>query len=154
MGNLGTRLLELSHCRSSWNGTSPTPPATPQLAHSLRFGVQADMAVSNALGSNIFNISLALGFPWLIGTLASQTDIRIESTALVWTTVILVAALLLYGLLLLIGRFHLQKTSGFLLVFCYLLYTAFQVWAEYQGLNSGATPMTPTPAPMYYGGAA
>lgn len=30
---------------------------------------KGDMAVSNAIGSNVFDILLGLGFPWLLATL-------------------------------------------------------------------------------------
>ena len=37
-----------------------------------------NMAVSNAFGSNTFNIFIALGFPWLIGTLI-RPNCRVEA---------------------------------------------------------------------------
>ena len=35
------------------------------------------MAVSNAIGSNVFDINLGLGLPFLIGTLARQKPIHL-----------------------------------------------------------------------------
>ena len=37
------------------------------------------MAISNAVGSNVFDILLCMGFPWLLSTLFYQTDVPVYS---------------------------------------------------------------------------
>eukprot|EP00959_Pyramimonas_sp_CCMP1952_P044146 922770-Pyramimonas_sp.AAC.1 len=39
---------------------------------------QGDMAVSNAIGSNVFDILLGLGLPWFIMILWRGEDIEVE----------------------------------------------------------------------------
>eukprot|EP00959_Pyramimonas_sp_CCMP1952_P044145 922769-Pyramimonas_sp.AAC.1 len=39
---------------------------------------QGDMAVSNAIGSNVFDILLGLGLPWFIVILWRDEDIEVE----------------------------------------------------------------------------
>jgi Ca2+/Na+ antiporter len=92
------------------------------------------MAVSNALGSNIFNICMALGVPWLLST-AIDANIIVESKSLVYTTLILVGALLLYGSMLIVGNFHLRTVAGAILIVCYLIYSGFEVWAEWHRIS-------------------
>ena len=40
---------------------------------------QGDMAVSNAIGSNVFDILLGLGLPWTLGTLIFQKPIEVPA---------------------------------------------------------------------------
>ena len=40
---------------------------------------QGDMAVSNAIGSNVFDILLGLGLPWMLGTLIFGEDIPVPA---------------------------------------------------------------------------
>eukprot|EP00241_Pyramimonas_parkeae_P003940 CAMPEP_0114251546 /NCGR_PEP_ID=MMETSP0058-20121206/15329_1 /TAXON_ID=36894 /ORGANISM="Pyramimonas parkeae, CCMP726" /LENGTH=623 /DNA_ID=CAMNT_0001365357 /DNA_START=658 /DNA_END=2526 /DNA_ORIENTATION=- len=54
---------------------------------------QGDMAVSNAIGSNIFDILFGLGLPWLITTLAQDKKIEVAKDDL------FVNVLFLYGVL-------------------------------------------------------
>ena len=54
---------------------------------------EGDMAVSNAIGSNIFNIFMCLGFPWLLYTLVKGKPY--ESPALRGNIVIPIVLLLL-----------------------------------------------------------
>ena len=43
---------------------------------------QGDMAVSNAIGSNVFDILLGLGLPWMLGTLIFGEDIPVPPRTL------------------------------------------------------------------------
>ena len=40
----------------------------------------ADMAVANAVGSNVFDIWLGLGLPWLLLSLLAETDVHLVNT--------------------------------------------------------------------------
>ena len=57
---------------------NPNPNQVPDALSSIlvaRNG-QGDMAVSNVLGSNVFNIFLGLGFPWLMYTLINGKPLQ------------------------------------------------------------------------------
>ena len=41
-----------------------------------------DMAVSNSIGSNIFDVLLGLGFPWVLRTLVVDYGSVVRSTSL------------------------------------------------------------------------
>uniref|UniRef100_I3JCL9 Solute carrier family 24 member 6a n=2 Tax=Oreochromis niloticus TaxID=8128 RepID=I3JCL9_ORENI len=55
-----------------------------------------DMAVSNSIGSNIFDVLLGLGFPWALRTLiVSYGSVTINSKGLVYSVILLLASVTL-----------------------------------------------------------
>merc|ERR1719453_2389245 len=54
---------------------------------------QGDMAVSNAIGSNVFEILLGLGLPWLLSALIYGDGISVDAENIVPLSLILVATL-------------------------------------------------------------
>ncbi|MCF7812752.1 calcium/sodium antiporter [Candidatus Gracilibacteria bacterium] len=81
-----------------------------------------DMAVSNALGSNTFDILIGLGLPWLIyifwkgGTVDVGTENLFSSAILLFATVILFAAIAIGK------RFQISKPEGIFLILIYIFY--------------------------------
>jgi len=58
---------------------------------------QGDMAVSNALGSNTFNILVALGLPWLcFNLITGQTYDSLQDDGIVYLSSMLIVVLILY----------------------------------------------------------
>ncbi|CAE1167127.1 SLC24A5 [Acanthosepion pharaonis] len=53
-----------------------------------------DMAISNAVGSNVFDILLCMGFPWLLSTLFYQSDVPVYSEGLTYSVVTLLSTVL------------------------------------------------------------
>jgi cation:H+ antiporter len=85
-------------------------------------------AFSNALGSNIFDISFALGFPLLIytllnGSIAMDADVVASSSDL-WLVLFLITGLTI--LVFTIGK-SLNMFKTFLLIVLYLVFLAFVV---------------------------
>ncbi len=81
-----------------------------------------DMAISNAIGSNVFNILFALGVPWLIIFAQGAESISIQSVSLLSSMVLLFASLFLILFLLIAQKWHLSKRSGVLLIGLYIVY--------------------------------
>jgi K+-dependent Na+/Ca+ exchanger-like protein len=85
---------------------------------------RGDMAVANAVGSNVFDILIGLGLPWLLvivfqgGTVAVGTADLLTSTLLLLGTVILLFVFLTTGRLL-------NRLEGSILV---LIYVGYVVW--------------------------
>merc|ERR1719446_1231418 len=73
-------------------GTS-VPDALGSIAVALQG--EGDMAVANALGSNVFDILLGLGVPWLL-KLAIGKEVHMPSTDLLVWIIVLVAILVLF----------------------------------------------------------
>ena len=91
-----------------------------------------NMAVSNALGSNSFNIYIGLGLPWLIYTAVIGPYHSLPADDIVGPVLVLVVTLLAFLVLLACTGFRLRRGHGVVFL---ALYLAFLVWAvakEYQ----------------------
>jgi K+-dependent Na+/Ca+ exchanger-like protein len=88
---------------------------------------QGDMAVANAVGSNVFDIWLGLGLPWLV-FLPARGGFEEVSTAQLWPSVcILAGVLLVYYASLVCTGFRLNRSMGYVYLFVYGLFVAYSV---------------------------
>jgi cation:H+ antiporter len=97
-----------------------------------------DDAVSNALGSNIFDIAFALGFPILLYNLIYRNSMTLhwyvlKFTQEVWAFLLLATVLSLA--IMLIGKYF-TRLKAFLLLGIYLLFLLF-VWTQVSELQEG-----------------
>ncbi|MBD3156451.1 calcium/sodium antiporter [Candidatus Peregrinibacteria bacterium] len=81
-----------------------------------------DMAVSNAVGSNNFDIMFGLGFPWLIALFITGKPIMVASENLFNTALILLGTVILTFIILIIKKWRLTKITGALLLGSYVIY--------------------------------
>lgn len=87
---------------------------------------RGDMAVSNAVGSNIFDILVGLGLPFIIvlaisgGSISTGGDLK--SSAL-----ILFASVILLFVLLLFSKWKVGKFTGILLIGLYIFYVVCEI---------------------------
>ena len=83
---------------------------------------RGDMAISNAVGSNIFDILVGLGLPWLIVILAGQvTAVHVSTDDLLPSALILVASVFVLGYFVITDKM-LTRREGIVLVILYLIY--------------------------------
>jgi K+-dependent Na+/Ca+ exchanger-like protein len=82
---------------------------------------RGDMAVSNAIGSNIFDVLVGLGLPLLIFMLISGESVPTGGD-ITLSAIILFASVVLLLLLLLVSKWRIGKFTGFLLIGVYLFY--------------------------------
>jgi len=85
------------------------------------------MAISNAIGSNIFDILIGLGLPWLIVTVGGKivpvaTENLNSSIILLFATVIAVLGFLMAK------KWHINKLAGFGLISIYIIYLLWNVF--------------------------
>ncbi|KAG2528833.1 hypothetical protein JM16_002458 [Phytophthora kernoviae] len=91
-----------------------------------------DMAVSNALGSNVFDILFGLGLPFLLSNLIYSETVPVSGDDLDVSIAILFAVLLLVVAVLISSRWKLYPLAcGFLLV----LYAVYVVFSYLRGLD-------------------
>lgn len=99
-----------------------------------------DDAVSNALGSNIFDIAFALGFPILLYNLIHGETMELNQELLAFTKevwVFLLLATLLVVIIMMIGK-KLNRFKAYLLLGIYLMFLFFvatQVGDEISGIG-------------------
>jgi Ca2+/Na+ antiporter len=102
-----------------------------------------DDAVSNALGSNIFDIAFALGFPLLLYNLIYGESISLHKDLLAFTQevwVFLLLATILALAIMLIGK-KFTRPKAFLLLGIYLLFLIFVATQVGEAFNSIGTPI-------------
>ncbi|XP_054713844.1 sodium/potassium/calcium exchanger 4-like [Uloborus diversus] len=82
-----------------------------------------NMAISNLLGSNTFDLSFCLAAPWLVKTLISRRGyLLVYSSAMTYTTGTLLVTLISLVLTFRLSGWHLNRTVG---IVCLFLYAAF-----------------------------
>ena len=98
---------------------------------------QGDMAVCNALGSNIFNILLGLGLPWWVRVLMDGgTPYPVPDLAAIGEPIgLLLLYLTLFLGIIIAGKWKLSPKVGYALLGCQLVYTS---WTLLRHLPSSA----------------
>jgi K+-dependent Na+/Ca+ exchanger-like protein len=91
---------------------------------------RGDMAVSNAIGSNIFDILIGLGLPFIIVMLLSDGEITTGGD-LLSSTLILSASLFLLVVLLLVQKWRVGKITGVILLATYAFYVINEILKLY-----------------------
>lgn len=83
-----------------------------------------DMAVSNSIGSNIFDILLGLGFPWALRTLVVDhgSSVSINNKGLVYSVILLLASVFLTVTSVHLNHWKLDRRLGFGLMFLYAIF--------------------------------
>ncbi|XP_030293222.1 sodium/potassium/calcium exchanger 3 [Sparus aurata] len=83
-----------------------------------------DMAVSNSIGSNIFDILLGLGFPWALRTLVVDhgSSVSINNKGLVYSVVLLLASVFLTVTSVHLNHWKLDRRLGLGLLFLYAIF--------------------------------
>lgn len=97
---------------------------------------EGDMAVSNAVGSNVFDICMGLGLPWFIKLCIEAGDdcnyiyIYQASKDVIPSIIILLSIIIVLFAVFVVGKWTLYPQSG------YVLYAAYGLFIIYQLLNT------------------
>lgn len=96
---------------------------------------QGDMAIANALGSNIFDVMLCLGVPWTIkaGIMGKEVSFPGAQEEFRRYGVFLVLALALFVSSLVISRWRLNKYVGAFLLVVYVVYVVYSLTTGIEG---------------------
>merc|ERR1719188_2941187 len=73
---------------------------------------EGDMAVSNALGSNIFDILCGLGLPWLISLLIGKPIVFLGVGRLLYWVFFLMVTLVAFMVVVVVGGWKLSRRVG------------------------------------------
>ena len=87
---------------------------------------RGEMAVANAVGSNIFDITIGLGLPWLLILLFQKDTIMVGTTGL-WTSTLLLLGTVAILFVFLWTKRELSRLEGGILVFLYVIYVIW-IW--------------------------
>ena len=86
---------------------------------------RGDMAVSNAVGSNIFDILFGLGLPWIIALIIRPGSIVVGTENLSASILLLFATVVAILFLLIIRNWRIGHRSGLLLIALYAAYCIY-----------------------------
>merc|ERR1712070_742031 len=87
---------------------------------------EGDMAVANAFGSNVFDIMLGLGVPWMLeAMMGGEVAFPGAAQGLIEWIIILTVILVLFLGALIAQKWKLNKKMGGILMFFYVVYVAF-----------------------------
>ena len=104
----------------------------PDLLSSIIVAKQerGDMAVSNAVGSNIFDILFGLSVPWLVVLTMKGGVIKVGTDNLIGSVFLLFATVVAILFILITRKWTIGKYAGFFLIglyVLYIIYTAFSL---------------------------
>lgn len=85
------------------------------------------MAVSNAVGSNVFDILICLGLPWFIKTaiIRPGTTVKVISKGLTYSTLSLLSTVIFLVVATHMNGWKLDKKYGIILMVWYLIFITF-----------------------------
>lgn len=86
-----------------------------------------NMAVSNAIGSNTFDILIGLGLPWFVYILWKGQDVHVGTENLLSSMILLFSTVLLLGAILIGKKFEISKKEAWFLIAIYLGYLGFAI---------------------------
>ena len=87
---------------------------------------RGEMAVSNAIGSNVFDILVGLGLPFIIAMLISGGEISVGGN-LIASSVVLAASVVLLVVLLVVSRWRIARFTGYILLIVYIVYIIYEI---------------------------
>jgi len=93
------------------------------------------MAISNALGSNIFDILIGLGIPWMVLIFMRDLDIQVNSENIAHHILVLLGSVIAMLAVFLLSRWRINRVIGSLMILSYLSYL---VYVGYEVYHAGA----------------
>lgn len=105
-----------------------------------------DMAVSNAIGSNVFDILICLGLPWFIQTaiIKPGSYVHVYSKGLTYSTVSLLSTVVFLVVATHLNNWKLDKKLGIVLMIWYLVFITIASLYEMNYFGPMNPPMCPT----------
>uniref|UniRef100_A0A8C7D8J0 Solute carrier family 24 member 4 n=1 Tax=Oncorhynchus kisutch TaxID=8019 RepID=A0A8C7D8J0_ONCKI len=102
-----------------------------------------DMAVSNTIGSNVFDILVGLGVPWALQTMAVSygSEVMINSRGLVYSVVLLLGSVALTVGGIHVNHWKLDLKLGIYTLVLYAVFLCFSIMIEYNVFTFVNLPM-------------
>ncbi|XP_036887213.1 sodium/potassium/calcium exchanger 4 isoform X3 [Sturnira hondurensis] len=102
-----------------------------------------DMAVSNTIGSNVFDILVGLGIPWGLQTMVISygSTVKINSRGLVYSVVLLLGSVALTVLGIHLNKWKLDRKLGVYVLVLYAVFLCFSIMIEFNVFTFVNLPM-------------
>lgn len=89
------------------------------------------MAVSNGIGSNIFDILIGLGLPWMVKSYLVDSEIVINIQDLDRSIILLFASVLIMLFALILRKWRVGQGMGLILILVYIAYVLYEILGLY-----------------------
>lgn len=100
---------------------------------------EADMAIANAVGSNVFDILLGLGLPWFLkGLIMPAATIVVSRCGILPPVLILFSTVLAFFLVLIVNKWKMTNKLGIAFVFIYVLYIVYNLLKAFKVIDETA----------------
>ena len=93
------------------------------------------MAVSNAIGSNVFDILLGLGLPWSLSCIVYGTTVPVDAQNIEPMSIILFSTLGAVYVVTVFSGFRLTKCVGAIFFSFYFVFVAYNLTHEFGYIN-------------------
>ncbi|XP_014667101.1 PREDICTED: sodium/potassium/calcium exchanger 4-like [Priapulus caudatus] len=102
-----------------------------------------DMAVSNSIGSNVFDILIGLATPWFMQTalISPGSFVHINSRGLIYSVMLLFLTVAFTILTIHLNRWELSKKVGVIFMLVYAVFLTFSVMIEFNMFGFVNPPM-------------
>ncbi|XP_075893845.1 sodium/potassium/calcium exchanger 4 isoform X2 [Nelusetta ayraudi] len=102
-----------------------------------------DMAVSNTIGSNVFDILVGLGVPWALQTMCVSygSEVMINSRGLLYSVVLLLGSVALTVLGIHLNKWRLDLKLGIYVLVLYAIFLCISIMIEYNVFTFVNLPM-------------
>ena len=88
---------------------------------------RSGMAINNAIGSNVFDILIGLGLPFMLLHIFTKVKVIVNSGDLNIAFWFLISSIVIVLTFFLIAKWKTNKIFGYLLIILYILYIAFEI---------------------------
>jgi sodium/potassium/calcium exchanger 3/sodium/potassium/calcium exchanger 4 len=88
---------------------------------------EADMAIANAIGSNVFDILVGLGLPWLLVILIRGSVVPVCADGILMSVIILFCTACLFVGVLKFNNWKMNNFIGRCLLLLYILYVIYTI---------------------------
>ncbi|XP_060066066.1 sodium/potassium/calcium exchanger 3-like [Ylistrum balloti] len=104
-----------------------------------------DMAISNSIGSNVFDVLVCLGIPWLVNTAAFKNGepLKISSVGLTYSALTLLSTVVFLGVAVFLAKWKLGRTFGIVCLVAYVLVITLSCLYELNVFGSFNLPPCP-----------
>lgn len=94
---------------------------------------QGDMAVSNSIGSNVFDILIGLAFPWFLETtiINPGSKVKVNSRGLKYSVILLLGSVVITVATIHFNKWKLNRKTGYIFVIVYLIFVSFSCLIEF-----------------------
>lgn len=93
-------------------------------------GGEANMAIANAVGSNVFDVLIGLGFPWFLRGVIMSEPMEVDRDGIEQNVIILFCTAILFVGILALNRWSMNSKTGIFLFCLYLIYVISVVVQE------------------------